>query len=65
MLENDGKKSVEHFFWGGPYVTFKINKISENKFQSFKYGTSNTKFQNIFLENVIITMWLTLTRKKI
>ncbi len=33
----------------------KINKILEHKFQSLLYGTSNTKFQNVFfLEHVKI-----------
>ncbi len=31
----------------------KINKILEHKFPSLLYGTSNTKFQNDFLEHVV------------
>ncbi len=32
----------------------KINKILEHKFQSLLYGTSNTKFQNVFFNMLLI-----------
>ncbi len=42
----------------------KINKISEHKFQSLLYPTSNTKFQNVFLEHVVNILYVVYINKK-
>jgi hypothetical protein len=48
LLENDGEKKFENknFFLVLMWPSI-INKISEHKFQSLLYGTSNKKFQNV------------------
>jgi hypothetical protein len=42
----------------------KINKILEHKFQSLLYGTSNTKFQNVFCCNLLLIYVVYINKKK-
>ncbi len=61
-----GKKVLKTkiFFWVLIWPSKKINKILEPKFQSLLYGTSNTKFQNVFFCNMLLIYVVYINNKK-